>query len=841
MYSNLLKKSINWFKVNYLELLFPFAILIITFFIAYKSYTPNTFLTGWDNLHPEFNFKLNIVRSLNTAWQEYQGTGLLGGMSHAADLPRQIVLWIASFFLPISFLRYFWTFLMLFIGPLGVYFLVSKKSKLGGLTASIFYIFNLATVQYFFVPFETFIGFFGFLPWLIYFAIEYLNTGKKLWKYVLISIISTCAFYVQTLFLVYLIFLFLLSFKHFKRAIKLFLATFVVNAFWLLPVLWFSLTSSSIPVNSDINKIATPETILMNQARNDFSSISSHKGYWFDYYDFGENGQFDYLFKSWIDYSSKPFLSEIGIGLLVVSFFGLILNRQLIWLVLLGISYLMLTGFKIPVSMFMEAFRNSFTKWSVAFSFVISMGLGYFTASFKKIALIPAVLIICASVYSVWPILEGRLISERVKVSIPSAYFDSFDWANQTSNGGRIAYFPAFDKWGWNYHGWGYDGSGFIWYGIKNPILDRAFNVWSPNNENFYNEITRSILGNDQETFKKIIDKYQVSYLYLDDSIIFPGGDKELLKLDIILQFAQNLGYEKVFNKDFINIYDTHLKTNNFISALTSPDYDINLPLTVDEKTLLTGNKIIETFAPDHGFSEPYNCDLKKNGQVYRDRSHFSNVVLYRAVDGGVACDYFIFEDVKYDQAYTLRVKGENITGRSLKIYLYNWDTKRVELEELLPENKFDNYYIVYPKKKTGSGYTLNIETRSFGKIASENIIEAIEFIPFDLNKLKPETRTVLDSTLEIEEVGKFGTAVYKVKTRGEGILELGQGYENGWISYPKLEHTKVNNWANGFKINNDGIYYIFFWPQFLEWGGLVVLLLTLVYLIVQSRKNSLS
>ncbi|MDP2683738.1 MAG: hypothetical protein Q8P20_01650, partial [bacterium] len=518
------RKLMSWLKANWFDLFFTLVILTVTSFIAFKNITPNTYLSGWDNLHPEFNFKLNIERSLNAVWQEYQGVGLLGGMSHAADLPRQVILAGLSIFTPISFIRYFWTSLMLFIGPLGVYFLLRKQQKVGAFVASTFYIFNFATVQYFFVPFETFIGFFGFLPWLLYFAIDYLNTGKKIWKYILVSIMATSAFYVQTLFLVYAIFLFLISFKNIKRSFKLFFVTFLVNAFWLLPVLWFSFTSSSIPANSAINKIATPETIYMNQARSDFANITTMKGYWFDYYDFGQDKKFDYLFKDWIDYSSKPFIKEIGIGLFVIATLGLVLNRQFIWLILLCIGYLMLSGFKIPIPVFEEAFRNSFTKWSVAFSFVISIGLGYFVSKLKKFSIIPAILIILVSVYTTLPILTGKLISERVKIKIPSAYFETFDWFNTKSDGGRIAYFPAFDKWGWNYHDWGYGGSGFIWYGIKNPILDRAFNVWSINNENYYNEITKSILDNDEETFKNIIDKYQVKYLFLDSSVIFPAG-----------------------------------------------------------------------------------------------------------------------------------------------------------------------------------------------------------------------------------------------------------------------------------------------------------------------------
>ena len=69
-----------------------FIITLIVVVISYKNYVPGTWFTGWDNLHPEFNFKLNLHRVLNAVWQENQGLGLLSGMSHSADLPRILIL-----------------------------------------------------------------------------------------------------------------------------------------------------------------------------------------------------------------------------------------------------------------------------------------------------------------------------------------------------------------------------------------------------------------------------------------------------------------------------------------------------------------------------------------------------------------------------------------------------------------------------------------------------------------------------------------------------------------------------------------------------------------------------
>jgi len=101
-------------------------IVLLTLGIVVTNYTPGTWLTGWDNLHPEFDFKLNVYRSLVAVWQEYQGVGLLGGMAHASDLPRQLFLWGTSFLLPLDTLRYFYHFLMLPVGMLGIYFLLDR-------------------------------------------------------------------------------------------------------------------------------------------------------------------------------------------------------------------------------------------------------------------------------------------------------------------------------------------------------------------------------------------------------------------------------------------------------------------------------------------------------------------------------------------------------------------------------------------------------------------------------------------------------------------------------------------------------------------------------------------
>ena len=159
-----------------------------------------------------------------------------------------------------------------------------------------------------------------------------------------------------------------------------------------------------------------------------------------------------------------------------------------------------------------------------------------------------------------------------------------------------------------------------------------------------------------------------------------------------------------------------------------------------------------------------------------------------------------------------------------------------------LTEKVFNNYYLIKPvyfdtaDKETASGYTLSVETRSFGKVISKNLISTIEIYPVELPEPTLQGET-LQSDLKVNDIKKWGTSIYKVETTGSGVLELGQGYEKGWISYPVLEHVNVNSWANGWIVptNLSALitnHYLIFWPQFLEWGGFVLLVFTVIYLL---------
>ncbi len=575
--------------------------------VLFLNYQPSTWLLGWDNLVPEFNFSLNLKRALFSAWQEYQGLGLAGGMAHGASLSREIILWPLSLFIPMSFIRYFWTGLMLIIGPIGLWFLtnflLNQKDKhrnfqLASFIAGIFYLFNLATLQYFYPPFETFSGFFGFFPWLVFSSLKFLTTNnrKSAFKLLIISFLSTSAFQVQTMFAVYVLVMvtFLLNFifssGSFKKILGWIFITLIANLFWLIPVGYFTFFHSSTNIEAKQNQLATSEVILMNQNYGDWSDILSLRGYWFDYLDKNEDGNLVYLLTPWINYLDESLLWIIR-GIVISGLLGSIVfsvscrKKYFSWSLLLlwVLIFLLLTAGKEPlgfiyqffekhIPLFSQIFRTTFTKWSMAFVLVISIGLAViFDLIYQKIFnwLKPVLVTLVAFliVVPVFPFFQGQLIYQRMKVNLPAEYLQLFSFFDQQPKQSRIALLPAESVFGWDFYAWGYRGSGFLWYGIEQPLLSRAFDVFSKTDENFYHQFSAALRANDSNQIGGILDLYDVDYLFLDKNIVTNTGFIDYENL------IKALSWELVFTENNLYVWQRPELSNSFVRVNSSLDF----------------------------------------------------------------------------------------------------------------------------------------------------------------------------------------------------------------------------------------------------------------------------
>ena len=242
---------------------FLFFVFLIIFLVNFPF---GTWYTGWDNLHPEFNFCMNFWRALNAVWQTNQGTGTYGGHGYAATLFHTLFLWVLSIIIPLQYLRSLFTFFTLFVGGIGVFFLLRKillelttstrhtsshsslykeennqyytplqkneivpieKSRIhdstigtsshnprndslidtASLLAALYYMLNLATVQNFYIQLEAFIVHFAALPWLFFTLFVFLKnkTKKNLLIFAVVNLVASVQGFIPPLFFVYMI------------------------------------------------------------------------------------------------------------------------------------------------------------------------------------------------------------------------------------------------------------------------------------------------------------------------------------------------------------------------------------------------------------------------------------------------------------------------------------------------------------------------------------------------------------------------------------------------------------------------------------------------------------
>ncbi len=935
--------------------------------IILTNFEFRSWLVGWDNLMPEINLWLNLKRSLFSVWQEYRGLGLLDGMAHATEVIRQIVLLPLVLIFPTNLVRYLWTFLMLTVGTFGLYRALTNLTKLRELPkllGSLFYLLNFGTIQYFWVPHDSFINFWGFFPWLILAFIQLLKEStKRNWLFfIIINLLAIPSFYIPTLFLVYGISLLIiaLSYSGLKgKIIKSLLIILLINAFWILPFVYFSATNCRQPRNAYINLMSTEETFLRNLKRGTISDFLLLRGYYFDFPEGGES-----VMKSWVDYQGHKLVVGLGSILGIIALVGLVTAPNWLRLLLLLSATALLLNTP-PFSwlnnlfrqslLFSQVFRSPFTKFVVpaafSFSLLIALGSDWLAKVIKKksltifVYLIPIFLLLTFSS----PIFQGKLINPNLRKEIPQEYFQVFKFFSNQPKGARIANFPQHTYWGWTKYGWNYSGSGFLWYGIEEPILDRAFDAWSDKNENYYWEISYAFYSKNQSLFEKVLEKYQINWLLVDANVINPSSPKALYfdELEAMIAKSDKISLAQEFNqikvyqvnleapgKDFIflaenlpqvepvydwNNYDQSFQENSYY--LFSPEADIYYPFRslftgrsqedlefeIEEKEdyFLIKNSVPEEFQdyqllipeeenkellyvhpddsskveflqPEAKFNgtgieikipkvsglysseikpteikdlrEAVNCQEYLGGQVENEIVQDGDNQFLRlgAIDAKNCGTSLWLPNLTHQLSYLITIEARHVKGKSLLFWIENLNSRKSDLETYLPKTKDWQKFVFIqpPMEEDGLGYSLHLDNISIGQIESVNDLGKITINPFpfefltSLKLVNPQAQVENPGLFSPERISHSNPSQYVVKGgfKPNQTLILSQAYHQGWLAWEgkpflgkRLEHVLVNNWENGWIIEEeDTPVYILFWPQLLEYFGFFLLLATL-------------
>lgn len=564
--------------------------------VAVLNFPANHWLIGWDNVMPELNFELNFKRAFSSTWITNQGLGHVGGHGHAANLPHTITLWLMSALIPTADLRAVFTLLMYLSGSVGAYYLShyllkdKKGAVLASIAASLFYATNLGTIQQFFTPLESFVIFHGLLPWILLQVFCFLDAPRTQTRTLLFLTISHFFFsaigFLPPLFVVYGLILAIISLSYLAtgysqqklvRVVQLAGIVLVTNLYWLSSVAYFTATSANNYLYSLNNQLSTDGYNWQSIAYGGFADVALIKG--FLYWVIDGNTPHNtptYLLQNWHDFHETLPLQALGYAFFFAACIGVFrvfrtakqnyksLSLALVFIVLFvalaqripGISVISAALKELPIVN--QAFRASFTKVSVPYALSMSVLLGvavsWLTAKLSTLPNIPntfknnipaVTLLVLLSFYGL-PLFSGSLFSSYMQPALPDSYSQLTTFFAKQPAHERIAVFPLTDHWGWHYYDWGYIGSGFYWYGIEQPLLDRSFDSWSVYNETWYTQAAHAVDNKDADALLAVLDRYNTSWILIDPHIVPQNKEYEAEQIEFILSALTESGKYKL-------------------------------------------------------------------------------------------------------------------------------------------------------------------------------------------------------------------------------------------------------------------------------------------------------
>ncbi|MFH1827370.1 MAG: hypothetical protein ABH812_03010 [bacterium] len=671
MLSRLKKIKVDFFLI--------FLIFISTF-LFFNNYTPGTFLSGWDTLHPEFNFQLYFQR-IFSFWQYHQGLGAPASQSHIADLPRVLVLLIESVFLPTSFLRYSYFLLAIILGPVGVYLLIkyiftaenNKNNalviKVSAFLGGLFYLLNVGTMQHFIVPFEMFATKFALLGFVYLFTIKYLVEGKRkhLVAFSILTLFSTPMAHTGTLWYVYYfgLILFIISFYILKRSsikglvkksLLILSLTLFINLFWILPNIYYGINYGKDVISSQINRLFTKEAFYFNKKYGDVKDLLLLKNFLFDWSIYNNLKESRYLLSDWSAHLASPFIQTLAFLFSIFSFTGIFIAiRKKIKILLSFLPiFLVSTIFLLsntPIfsqvfdivrgsnKLLGELLRFPFTKFSIYYIFILAIFFAYANEMLlsKLIDKIKKInwhtltvfyfysVIILILIYSA-PTFRGNFISSIMRVKIPTKYFELFKYF-ESQQDGRVLTLPMQTLFGWNYYVWEdsgstqvYQGAGFNWFGIKQPTLNREFDRWYPYNEEAYREFSYALYSNNKDLFETNLKKYNISYILIDENLkdLESQSSKKLQisESKTLLNSIKSLKLIKKIDNIFIYEYINSQSTLNYYAVNASEVKPSFQTNYIDQAYIDNATYFTNIINPDSKLIYPYRNILNRNQRI---------------------------------------------------------------------------------------------------------------------------------------------------------------------------------------------------------------------------------
>jgi len=602
-------------KKTILKFLPVLVIFFVIFIIAFKNIVPGTYFSGWDNSHPEFNLPEFTKRVISGAWVEFQGTGAPAAQSQLVEITRLPYIYLLKLFVPDNLNRYFFTFLMVLIGGITIYYYLFEiwLSKMSdgyrrwlSCFGALYYVLNIISLQQFFINFEQFTVQFAYFP-LVLLMIHKVSekfTFKNILYFIIALILFIPTAYVPTIFYIAFIFFVVYTFfvnldirKNFLKALKITgLISFIilaVNSFWLLPNIYYVIHDSHYVQESRANGLFDAEALWSVREAGNLQNFLTGVHFIFNWQDFNfANSKYELIYNVWLKFLSDPiaiFLLIFFNLLTLAGFASLLINIKegvkrwgLIFIYIITTLFIWI-GFILPNSLtnhiynfglIREAFRNPFTKFSNYYSFAITIMLCIYMEQFiymlQKLkshllsSKLPTIILTSLFVflfYISWPSFTGNFLNSKLRINYPPEYAEMFTFLKTKPKDSRVLELPFMSHEGWLYYNWpsegvgnGYQGMGFYLFGFPQPLMTPDHARWTEATDFFYFELRHAINNQDQNQFKNVLEKYHINLIVLDKTSIWKYNIP--YDYDKLTQILTETGYSKIWSKNFLSIYE---------------------------------------------------------------------------------------------------------------------------------------------------------------------------------------------------------------------------------------------------------------------------------------------
>ncbi|GEM_PF-4484358 len=248
---------------------------------------------------------------------------------------------------------------------------------------------------------------------------------------------------------------------------------------------------------------------------------------------------------------------------------------------------------------------------------------------------------------------------------------------------------------------------------------------------------------------------------------------------------------------------------------------------------------------------EVKNCDSLKRGSV--EANSFENNVLIKASGYGSLCFTRITPNLTNNSEGFLEIYSKNISGRPLKVFVFNQTSKRTDREFLLHRGgeMGETYSIGSWDNLNESAYAITLENRAFGGVDAENVFYGMNYVYAPLEWLSSiyVVNNQVQKTGEgggITKVSQLMPAIFSIDYYGSFDLHSNFGKDGLWLglqNFRLVPQANTDSWTNSWFLEDCGfdgcnIQFVYL-PQLIQYVIYLGSVGCLVFLLTYSKTRS--